>query len=325
MSNLAAALLNIIGPIQEDLNKVNEFVSKDLDSDIELLQRISHHVISAGGKRVRPIILLLIARALGYKGDGHVFLAAMIEYVHTSSLLHDDVVDESDLRRGKPTASFKWGNAAAVLAGDFMYSRAFQMMVKTGNLRICEIVADAVNRVSEGELIQLLNIRDTTVDQERYLEVIERKTGVLFEAAARMAAVIAGADKETEERVADYALALGRAFQIVDDVLDYTGTAEIGKNRGGDLKEGKLTMPIIYALRHGTEEESETLRHAILQSDVEFQKVLDILEKTWAIDACMQLARDEVNLAIEKISALPPSIYKNSLIEFVSLSVMRTN
>ena len=233
MSQVAAAVQRIIAPISEDLLAVDREVIDDLQSDIPLIKKISDYIVTAGGKRMRPIVLMLIARALGYQGKEHIFLATMIEYVHTASLLHDDVVDESDLRRGKPTAGFKWGNAAAILTGDFMYSRAFQLMVRTQNLRICEIVAGAVNRVSEGEVIQLLNIHDTTLDEARYFDVIERKTGVLFEAAARMASVVAGASKEVEDKMAEYALCLGRAFQIIDDVLDYTGSKDnIGKNLG---------------------------------------------------------------------------------------------
>lgn len=288
MANVAETLLKVISPIQEDLMKVDQCVVDDLQSDIPLIKKISDYVVTAGGKRVRPILLLLIARALGYKGDGHIFLATMIEYIHTASLLHDDVVDESDLRRGKPTASFKWGNSAAVLTGDFMYSRAFELMVQTKDLRICEIVAGAVNRISEGEVIQLLNVGDASLDEARYLDVIERKTGVLFEAAARMAATIAKADKEIEENVAKYALCLGRAFQIVDDVLDYSGTKKIGKNLGGDLKERKMTMPLIFAIRNGTEEEADLIRRAISEGNEDyFEDILKILKRTNALEACL--------------------------------------
>lgn len=323
MSNIAETMLKIIAPIQDDLLKVDEAIVNDLQSDVLLIKKISDYIVTAGGKRVRPIILLLLARALGYQGQDHIFLATMIEYVHTASLLHDDVVDESDLRRGKPTASFKWGNAAAVLSGDFMYSRAFQLMVKTQNLRICEIVAGAVNRVSEGEVIQLLNIHDTTVDEARYIDVIERKTGVLFEAAARMAATIASVPLETEERVAQYALSLGRAFQIIDDVLDYIGTSNIGKNLGGDLREGKMTMPLIYALKHCTPNEASIIKNAIAENDGDLNQIIDILKRTGAIEQCMQMARDEVNKGIEALSTLPASQYKDSLVKLIELTVTR--
>lgn len=323
MSNVAEAMLKIISPIQEDLLEVDRCVMNDLQSDVALIKKISDYIVSAGGKRMRPVVLLLLARAMGYKGDDHVFLATMIEYVHTASLLHDDVVDESDLRRGKPTACFKWGNAAAVLSGDYMYSRAFQLMVRTNNLRICEIVADAVNRVSEGEVIQLLNIHDTTVDESRYLDVIERKTGVLFEAAARMAATIAGATPEMEENAARYALALGRAFQVIDDVLDYTGTANIGKNLGGDLREGKMTMPLIYALRNCTDEEAKLIKDAVVAGEGDLDQIVAILKKTGAIESCIQMARDEVAGGIEALSELPASQFKESLIQLLSLTVER--
>ena len=324
MSQVAAAVQRIIAPISEDLLAVDREVIDDLQSDIPLIKKISDYIVTAGGKRMRPIVLMLIARALGYQGKEHIFLATMIEYVHTASLLHDDVVDESDLRRGKPTAGFKWGNAAAILTGDFMYSRAFQLMVRTQNLRICEIVAGAVNRVSEGEVIQLLNIHDTTLDEARYFDVIERKTGVLFEAAARMAAVVAGASKEVEDKMAEYALCLGRAFQIIDDVLDYTGSKDnIGKNLGTDLREGKMTMPLIYALRHCPEEDAKIIRTAVSSNDPDLESVTRVILASGATDACIEAAKKEVFRGIDALNCLPTSAFKNSLIELLSLTVER--
>ena len=322
MSQVAAAVQRIIAPISEDLLAVDREVIDDLQSDIPLIKKISDYIVTAGGKRMRPIVLMLIARALGYQGKNHIFLATMIEYVHTASLLHDDVVDESDLRRGKPTAGFKWGNAAAILTGDFMYSRAFQLMVRTQNLRICEIVAGAVNRVSEGEVIQLLNIHDTTLDEARYFDVIERKTGVLFEAAARMASVVAS--KEVEDKMAEYALCLGRAFQIIDDVLDYTGSKDnIGKNLGTDLREGKMTMPLIYALRHCSEEDAKIIRTAVCSNDPDLENVTRVILASGAIDACIEAAKKEVSRGIDALNCLPTSAFKNSLIELLSLTVER--
>ena len=322
MSQVAAAVQRIIAPISEDLLAVDREVIDDLQSDIPLIKKISDYIVTAGGKRMRPIVLMLIARALGYQGKEHIFLATMIEYVHTASLLHDDVVDESDLRRGKPTAGFKWGNAAAILTGDFMYSRAFQLMVRTQNLRICEIVAGAVNRVSEG--IQLLNIHDTTLDEARYFDVIERKTGVLFEAAARMASVAAGASKEVEDKMAEYALCLGRAFQIIDDVLDYTGSKDnIGKNLGTDLREGKMTMPLIYALRHCSEEDAKIIRTAVSSNDPDLESVTRVILASGAIDACIEAGKKEVSRGIDALNCLPTSAFKNSLIELLSLTVER--
>ena len=313
MSQVAAAVQRIIAPISEDLLAVDREVIDDLQSDIPLIKKISDYIVTAGGKRMRPIVLMLIARALGYQGK-----------VHTASLLHDDVVDESDLRRGKPTAGFKWGNAPAILTGDFMYSRAFQLMVRTQNLRICEIVAGAVNRVSEGEVIQLLNIHDTTLDEARYFDVIERKTGVLFEAAARMASVVAGASKEVEDKMAEYALCLGRAFQIIDDVLDYTGTkVNIGKNLGTDLREGKMTMPLIYALRHCSEEDAKIIRTAVSSNDPDLESVTRVILASGAIDACIEAGKKEVSRGIDALNCLPTSAFKNSLIELLSLTVER--
>lgn len=324
MANVAERMQSVIAPIAEDLVEVDKAVISDLQSDIPLIKKISDYIVSAGGKRMRPVVLLLIARALGCQNKDPVFLATMIEYVHTASLLHDDVVDESDLRRGKPTASFKWGNASAILVGDFMYSRAFQLMVRTQNLRICEIVAGAVNRVSEGEVIQLLNIHDTTVDEKRYIEVIERKTGVLFEAAARMAAVSAGADKAVEDAMAEYALCLGRAFQIIDDVLDYVGVSgNTGKNLGTDLREGKMTMPLIYALRNCSEADAETIRNAISCSYPDLDAIIGIIKKTNAIESCISAARNEVRIGIRQLDCLPSSAFKKSLIELLSLTVER--
>lgn len=324
MSQVAAAVQRIIAPISEDLLAVDREVIDDLQSDIPLIKKISDYIVTAGGKRMRPIVLMLIARALGYQGKEHIFLATMIEYVHTASLLHDDVVDESDLRRGKPTAGFKWGNAAAILTGDFMYSRAFQLMVRTQNLRICEIVAGAVNRVSEGEVIQLLNIHDTTLDEARYFDVIERKTGVLFEAAARMASVVSSASKEVEDKMAEYALCLGRAFQIIDDVLDYTGSKDnIGKNLGTDLREGKMTMPLIYALRHCPEEDAKIIRTAVSSNDPDLESVTRVILASGATDACIEAAKKEVFRGIDALNCLPTSAFKNSLIELLSLTVER--
>lgn len=326
MTDVTSTMLKIISPIAEDLASVDQAVRNDLQSDIKLIKQICDYIVSAGGKRMRPIVLMLLARALGYRGREHIFLATMLEYVHTASLLHDDVVDESDLRRGKPTANFKWGNASAILVGDFMYSRAFQLMVKTKNLRICEIVSGAVNRISEGEVIQLLNIHDTSVNESRYFDVIERKTGVLFEAGARMASVVAGVSGEIEEKMATYALSLGRAFQIIDDVLDYTGTSKIiGKNLGGDLKEGKMTMPLIYALKHCAETEAKLIRQAISGQDYDLDRIVNILTNCGAIEACKEAARKEVQKGINALDCLQPSNYKNSLIELLTLTVERNS
>ena len=243
-----ALIKQVLAPIAEDMAAVDTIIRNELASDVPRMKEISEYITSAGGKRMRPALLMLICRALGYQGTLHQYLGATIELLHTATLMHDDVVDESDMRRGRPTANSRWGNGAAVLVGDFLYTRSFQMMVKAGNLRVMEALSDAANRLSEGEVVQMINAHDPSVDETRYFRVIERKTACLFEAGARMAAAIAECGPKEEAAVAEYALALGNAFQIADDVLDYHGnSADTGKNLGADLREGKVTLPIIYA------------------------------------------------------------------------------
>lgn len=244
----------LLAPVAEDMHAVDAVIRRRLGSEVALINQIGEYIISAGGKRLRPVILLLMANALGYRGQHHYELAAVVEFIHTATLLHDDVVDESELRRGRQTANAVFGNAASVLVGDFLYSRAFQMMVQADSMRVMQILADATNVISEGEVLQLLNMHDPDVTEERYLQVIRYKTAKLFEAAAQIGAVLSGANAATEAAAAEYGRRIGTAFQIVDDLLDYTATADqMGKNAGDDLREGKPTLPLIYLLSHGTE------------------------------------------------------------------------
>lgn len=314
----------ILAPIAEDMNAVDSLIRARLSSDVVLINTIADYIIGAGGKRMRPAIVLMIARALGYKGDHHVLLAAVIEFIHTATLLHDDVVDESDLRRGRSTANAAFGNAASVLVGDFLYSRSFQMMVETDNLRVMRILADATNRISEGEVLQLLNIHDPSVDEERYFGVIERKTATLFEAGARIGAVIAGADAATEDACGHYAACLGRAFQIVDDILDYSGkTEDIGKQLGDDLREGKVTLPVIHALRTAPEQDRQFIIDAIRSGDGDFGRITDIVIKSGALEYSRELALRELEAGTAAAKTLPQSEFQNSLIELLSFAVAR--
>jgi len=314
----------ILAPIAQDMNAVDSLIRARLSSDVVLINTIADYIIGAGGKRMRPAIVLMIARALGYKGDHHVLLAAVIEFIHTATLLHDDVVDESDLRRGRSTANAAFGNAASVLVGDFLYSRSFQMMVETDNLRVMRILADATNRISEGEVLQLLNIHDPSVDEERYFGVIERKTATLFEAGARIGAVIAGADATTEDSCGNYAACLGRAFQIVDDILDYSGkTEDIGKQLGDDLREGKVTLPVIHALRTAPEQDRQFIIDAIRSGDGDFGRITEIVIQSGALEYSRELAWRELEAGTAAAKTLPQSEFQNSLIELLSFAVAR--
>ena len=271
------------------------------------------------------MILLLVANALGYKGEYHHELAAVVEFIHTATLLHDDVVDESDLRRGRKTANAVFGNAASVLVGDFLYSRAFQMMVQANSMRIMQILADATNIISEGEVLQLLNMHDPDVTEERYLQVIRYKTAKLFEAAAQIGAVLSGADAATEEAAAEYGRRIGTAFQIVDDLLDYTATADqMGKNAGDDLREGKPTLPLIYLLRNGTEEQRALVRQAIEQGGTEhFDAIFAAIQASGALEYTRQAAEREAAAAETAANALPPSLFRQTLIDLCAFSLQR--
>jgi octaprenyl-diphosphate synthase len=320
----APDLKTLLAPIAADMQAVDAIIRERLSSDVVLINTIADYIIGAGGKRLRPAVVLLIARALGYRGTAHVLLAAVIEFIHTATLLHDDVVDESDLRRGRTTANARFGNAASVLVGDFLYSRSFQMMVDAGSMRVMRILADATNRIAEGEVLQLLNVHDPSVNEERYFSVVERKTATLFEAGARIAAVLAEADASTEERCAKYGASLGRAFQIVDDMLDYSGhTEDIGKRLGDDLREGKVTLPLIHALRSATAEQRELVVHAVREGHGDFDTIARIVADNGSIAYSGRLASREVEIADRAIRELPSSAYRDSLLNLLGFAVGR--
>ena len=288
------------------------------------LQTIFKVVLPSAMPGILTGITLTAGRALGYEGTLHQYLGATIELLHTATLMHDDVVDESDMRRGRPTANSRWGNGAAVLVGDFLYTRSFQMMVKAGNLRVMEALSDAANRLSEGEVVQMVNAHDPSVDETRYFRVIERKTACLFEAGARMAAAIADCGPEKEEAVAEYALALGNAFQIADDVLDYRGNAvDTGKNLGADLREGKVTLPIIYARESCTPEERAMIDEAIRLGDGDFPTIAAIVLKSDALEKCRLRAEKELDRGRAALENLAPSIFRDSLLELLAFTVQR--
>ena len=308
-----------------ELDTLNAQIRQFLHSDVALIEQIAEYIISSGGKRLRPIILMMIAKALGCSDDMRYKLAAIVEFVHTSTLLHDDVVDESTLRRGRNTANAVWGNAASVLVGDFLYSRSFQMMVGTGNMYVQEILANTTNILSEGEVLQLMNAHDPDVTVDGYMQVIHYKTAQLFDASARLGAVVSGAPKEIEEACATYGRSIGTAFQIIDDILDYESSAEeMGKNVGDDLREGKPTLPLIIAMKQGTPEQRELVRNAIINGETEnLQKIFEAVQATGGIEYSRDIAQKEVRIGCDALKILPDSIYKTALIEFALQSVDR--
>ncbi|MGD9951647.1 MAG: polyprenyl synthetase family protein [Burkholderiales bacterium] len=315
----------ILAPVAEDLQRVDARIRTRLDSDVPLVRQVAEHIIAGGGKRLRPALLLLSAGALGYRGTAHHELAAVIEFIHTATLLHDDVVDESQLRRGQRTANAAFGNAASVLVGDFLYSRAFQMMVGVDDMRVMRVLADATNQIAEGEVLQLMNCHDPDVDEARYLDVVRRKTAKLFEAAARIGGILGGANAEQEVGLAAYGMHLGTAFQVVDDVLDYSGAAqEIGKCLGDDLAEGKPTLPLIYIMQTGSAQEREVVRRAIREGGRDdFAAVLAAMRATGALEYAREAARREIGVAVQAIDGLPHSACRNSLLELAAFSVTR--
>lgn len=317
----------LIQPITADLNAVDAVIRQKLHSEVALVNQIAEYIISAGGKRIRPVLVLLIANAYSYRGTGHHQLAAVVEFIHTATLLHDDVVDESSLRRGRKTANALFGNAASVLVGDFLYSRAFQMMVSVGDIRIMQILADATNVIAEGEVLQLLNMHDPDVSEERYTQVIRSKTAKLFEAAAQLGALIAGASDEEIEAAAEYGRSLGTAFQLIDDVLDYSGQADdIGKNVGDDLREGKATLPLIYLMEHGTAEQRELVRNCIENGDEQhFDAVLFAVTTSGALDYTKRKAEEASARASASIITLPESQFKDALLKLSDFAVHRNH
>lgn len=315
-------LRELIGP---DMRAVDMLIRRRLGSDVVLIGQVAEYIIAGGGKRLRPALVLLAAGSLGYRGQDHHELAAVIEFIHTATLLHDDVVDESELRRGRDTANARFGNPASVLVGDFLYSRSFQMMVGLGNVRVLEVLADATNTIAEGEVMQLLNVHDADLDEARYLEVVRRKTSKLFEAAARLGAIVGGASPQIEAGLAAYGTHLGTAFQLLDDVLDYSGDLEqTGKNLGDDLNEGKPTLPLIYVMREGSAAQVLAVRDAIEKGGRDsFDEVLAAIHSTGALEYSRNQARAEAQRACAAIDALLGSAYKDSLVELASFAVDR--
>ncbi|MFA7242434.1 MAG: octaprenyl diphosphate synthase [Sulfuricellaceae bacterium] len=316
----------IRAPIEQDMRAVDDVIRLRLHSDVVLIRQVAEYIINSGGKRLRPALVLLSAGAFGYAGKQHRELAAVIEFIHTATLLHDDVVDESALRRGRATANTLFGNAASVLVGDFLYSRAFQMMMGANSLRVMEVMADATNIIAEGEVLQLLNCHDADIDEARYLQVIHYKTAKLFEAATRLGAILGEAARADEEAMAAYGMHLGTAFQLIDDVLDYSGdNKETGKNVGDDLAEGKTTLPLIHAMRHGNAQQAASVRKAIEQGGLDdLQQVLQAIHETGALDYVRRQARKEADIACAAISHLPGSNYKESLLQLADFAVARS-
>jgi octaprenyl-diphosphate synthase len=309
----------------DDMTRVNQVVVDNLTSPVALINQLSQHIIYSGGKRLRPMLVTLCAKACGYEGDQDALLAAVVEFIHTATLLHDDVVDDSDLRRGQKTASSIWGNEAAVLVGDYLYSRAFQMMIKAQSMRIMDLFANATNTIAQGEVLQLLNINDANTSEQKYNEVIYGKTACLFEAATQTGAILSDSDEQTEQALKSYGKHLGTAFQLIDDALDYTANAdELGKNVGDDLAEGKPTLPLIYAMQHGDDEQQALIRNAIENGGLDhIDAITRIIHSTGALEYTYQQALNETNMAKQAIESLPGSEYKQALSFLADYSVDR--
>ena len=311
--------------IAEDMQGVDAVIRARLYSDVPLVSQVAEHIIAGGGKRLRPALLLLSSGAVAYRESQHHLLAAVVEFIHTATLLHDDVVDESALRRGRETANAHFGNAASVLVGDFLYSRAFQMMVGVGSMRVMQVLADATNVIAEGEVLQLMNCHNADVDVEDYLRVVRYKTAKLFEASARLGAILGSASNDVEEGLASYGMHLGTAFQIVDDVLDYSGDeGKIGKHLGDDLAEGKPTLPLIHVMKEGDVTQSSLVRTALEEGGREkFEAIMLAVKSTGALQAAMKVAVDEVARAKQALSVLPNTQYRDALIELSNFAVAR--
>ncbi|MCL1086829.1 octaprenyl diphosphate synthase [Shewanella glacialipiscicola] len=321
--------LNAIRQLADtDMQAVNQLIYKQLESDVALINQLGFYIINGGGKRLRPLLSVLAARAVSYEGEAHLKLAAIIEFIHTASLLHDDVVDESTLRRGRETANALFGNSASVLVGDFLYTRSFQMMTELDNMRVLRVLADTTNVLAEGEVLQLMNCNDPDTTEESYMRVIYCKTAKLFEAATLLAAVLADATPEQETALGNYGKYLGTAFQLTDDLLDYTADSDdLGKNIGDDLAEGKPTLPLIYAIAHGTDEEKQLIRQAIEQGDgtLAIDKIVAALHHCGALNYTQQKAIEESEKAIAALSILPESDYKQALVTLAKISVDRNH
>ena len=328
MPDSNATTLIAADPTESAMLRVDEVIRERLSSRVALIDQISHYIVGAGGKRIRPRLVLLFSEALGFEGPERYELAAIVEFIHTATLLHDDVVDESAMRRGRATANAMFGNAASVLVGDFLYSRAFQMMVSVNRMRVLQVLADATNVIAEGEVLQLMNMHDPDLAVADYLQVIRFKTAKLFEASARLGAVLAGADPALEEACADYGRSLGTAFQLVDDLLDYEGnSSELGKNVGDDLREGKPTLPLLLAMERASEEERRLIRGAIEHGEEQkLPEILAIVRRTGALDATREAARAEADKArMAVLSHLPSSRAREALLDLCARSIHRSS
>lgn len=313
--------------VADDFTAVNQRIINQLYSDVPLVEDIGHHLIAAGGKRLRPLMVLLSARALGYTGHEHVDLAVIIEFIHTATLLHDDVVDTSNLRRGRPTANAQWGNAPSVLVGDFLYSRAFQMMVALGDISVMSVLSNTTNLIAEGEVQQLVNAKDPAVTEANYFSVIRKKTAILFDSACEAAALLCGASQAQQAALSAYGLAVGTAFQLVDDALDYRGDAEtLGKNVGDDLAEGKPTLPLIYAMREGSPAQAELIASAIRTGDAsQLEAIVGIVEQSGAMDYTLHCARQQVDTALAQLQQLPNNNYTQAMADLATFALERSH
>ncbi len=316
---------DVIELAKDDMQAVDALISTSLESDVALVSQVSQYIVTSGGKRLRPLLVLLAARAFGYEGEQHVRSAAIIEFIHTATLLHDDVVDGSARRRGRDTANTVFGNQASVLVGDFLYSRAFQMMVDINSMRVMQILADATNTIAAGEVMQLMNVHDPDTTEEAYRQVIYRKTARLFEAGAQIAAVLANRGSDDEQAMITYGQNLGAAFQLVDDALDYNASAEeLGKNLGDDLAEGKATLPLIYAMQKGTAEDKAIIRKAIVDGGLDqLERITAIIEATGALEYTAKRAQEAADTAIAALADIPDSAYKQALVAVAEFSIQR--
>lgn len=317
----------IYDTVADDFSRVNDLIIKRLSSDVPLVEKIAQYIIESGGKRLRPLLVLLSSRALGYERDDHLKLAAVIEFLHTATLLHDDVVDTSDMRRGRSTANARWGNAPSVLVGDFLYARAFEMMVELQNLKIMDVLSHATAVIAEGEVLQLMNVKNPDVSEDKYMEVIHNKTAMLFEAASHTGALLAGATKNQEQAMSAYGKHLGLAFQLVDDVLDYRGDADaMGKNVGDDLAEGKPTLPLIYAMANGSDEEKHLIRQAVRKGGLDdLPRILDIVNRSGALEYTMKRAKAEAQAALDCLKDIPESDHRSALTLLTEVAVARVS
>lgn len=320
---------NIRALIESDLTQVNQFIIDQLYSDVGLVESIGHYIVDAGGKRLRPMLVLLASKAAQSTNEKHISMAAVIEFIHTATLLHDDVVDMSSLRRGRPTVNAQWNNPSSVLVGDFIYSRAFQVLVQIGDMRVMEIMADTTNKIAEGEVLQLISKSTPSSSEEMYMKVIHNKTAILFQAAAQCGAILSGAPETIQQSLGEYGLHLGMAFQLIDDLLDYDGSAEeLGKNVGDDLAEGKPTLPLIYTIEHANPEDAELIRRCLKSESVsaeETSTIINLVKSSGALDYTKSIAAEKTKLAVKCLDSLPPSQYKDGLRDLVVFSLNRTN